>query len=536
MPRAVLLALTLALAASLDLSAQDHQHDLPVVSSDLLERPIGIQADIGRAHDAVATSSRDAQNYYDQGIAYLHHFAWLEAARSFNQALRFDEKLALALAGLSLAQEELNQSTLARATFERARAASENLTEHDRRHVDIAGSWMAAISAPHDAAGLAAYRRTLDEALARFPSDVELWLERGVAESPDVTDRGQGTPAGGIRFFNRALALDPASFAAEHYLTHAFENSNRIDEALVHGAAYAKAAPGVAHARHMHGHDLRRVGRIEEAIGEFEAAGRIEAGALGLLGFRPEYDWHHEHNLDLLGTSYQYTGRIARAEESLKAAFALPTANLVQAVNKRQWTVFLRSRGRVDEAIAAARTLVAFPHPVVEAVGHIEIGYALLVKKQYAEAATATNAALAAMKRATEGSGLATVPFEGLQGEFYLRTGQRDKGRAIIESMIKKARSALGPDEWATALFTLESAGRASREAGDWEFAGRMAQQMLEHDPSYGGTHYALALVAEHAGDRATAAREFGTAARLWSHADSGFPELAEARRKSNVP
>jgi hypothetical protein len=35
-----------------------------------------------------------------------------------------------------------------------------------------------------------------------------------------------------------------------------------------------------------------------------------------------------------------------------------------------------------------------------------------------------------------------------------------------------------------------------------------MAGQMLEHDPAYGGSHLALALVAEHRGDAATAVEE----------------------------
>jgi tetratricopeptide (TPR) repeat protein len=534
-PRAVCFALVFAFAAAPTPRAQDHQHELPVVAADLLERPIALQEDIGRAHDQVSTSSSEAQTFYDQGITYLHHFAWIEAARSFNQALRFDSKLAMALAGLSVAQEELNQSTAARATFARARDLAASAGDHDRRHIEIAERRMAAASAPQDATRLAAYRKALDEALVRFATDAELWLERGVAESPDITDRGQGSVAGSIRFYDRALTIVPDYFAAHHYLTHAYENSGRVQEALTHGAAYATAAPGVAHARHMRGHDLRRVGRIEEAIVEFEAANRIELAALKLDGFRPEYDWHHEHNLDLLGTSYQYTGRVAKAEETLRAAFALPTANLVQAANKRQYLVFLRARGRADDALTAARTLVTFPHPVVEAIGHIESGYALLLKRQFAEAATETNAALAAIKRAPSGSGLAVVPFEGLQGEFFLLTGQRDKGRAMLDGMIKKARSGQGPDEWAQALFILESAARAAREAGDWEFAARMAQQMLDHDPSYAGTHYALALVAEHAGDRAAAAREYAVAAKLWIHADPNFPELREVRSKAEA-
>jgi tetratricopeptide (TPR) repeat protein len=512
-------------------AAQTHAfHELPVVSADLLERPITLQSGIAHAHDTVGTSSPEAQKFYDQGLTYLHHFEWIQAARSFNQALRLDRRLALALTGISAAQVELNQSTAARATFARARELASSLSDHDRRHLEISDLRLSALN---DSTKVAAYRKALDDAITRFPSDAELLLERGVAESPDINDRGQGSPASSIRFYNQALAAVPGHFAAHHYLTHAYENTGRIDDALLHGTAYAKAAPEIAHARHMHGHDLRRLGRVEDAIAEFEAANRLEAAAMKSLGFPPEDNWHYEHNLDLLGTSYQYTGRLAKADATLRTSFALPTANLAQAVNKRQWTVFLRARGRADEALNAARSLTTFPHPVGKAIGHIEAGYALLQKGQYAEAAGETNAALAAMKSAPAGAGLAAVPFEGLQGEFFLRTGQRDKGRAMLDGMIVKARAARGPDEWAQALFTLESVAKAAREVNDWEFAAKVARQMLEHDPSYAGTHYALALVAEHAGDRATAAKEFATAAKYWDRADPDFPELRDARAKA---
>ena len=39
---------------------------------------------------------------------------------------------------------------------------------------------------------LAAYRKALDSAIAAFPNDAEFVLLRGIAESPDPADRGQG--------------------------------------------------------------------------------------------------------------------------------------------------------------------------------------------------------------------------------------------------------------------------------------------------------------------------------------------------------
>jgi hypothetical protein len=62
-------------------------------------------------------------------------------------------------------------------------------------------------------------------------------------------------------------------------------------------------ALAVPHARHMHGHNLRRVGRIDEAIAEFGAADALESAYVAAEQIPVEYDWHYQHNLDLLATS-----------------------------------------------------------------------------------------------------------------------------------------------------------------------------------------------------------------------------------------
>ena len=512
--------------------AQQAEHSHPPASSavaiELGARPTTIRTGIGSAHDTVGTTSKQAQAFYDQGLSYLHSYVWLEAARSFNQALRLDPKLAMAHLGLTIAYSELNAAAAAHAALDRARALA--ATDHDRTHVDARALQVAAEDAPRDTAKLAAYRAALDQALAKYPADEELWLQRGQAESPDPAERGQGSAAASIRFYEKALALAPAHFAAHHYLTHAHENSGRIQEALTSGATYARMAPGVPHARHMLGHNLRRVGRIDEAIAEFRAADALESAYFTAEKIPVEYDWHYHHNLDLLATSYQYLGQMTKAEALLKASFAIPSTLLVQEFNKREWPVFLLARGRAREALDAANVLAAHRSPVVSATGHVMAGHARLALGQYQAAADEANAALRLMRDSPGRAGLVATPLQALQGEFFVRTGRREKGRPMLEEVARKARAAPGPDAWTQALFTLEGIARAAREVGDWELGGWAARQMLDHDPNYAGTHYALALVAEHNGDGAIARAERALVEKYWKNADRDLPELAARR------
>jgi tetratricopeptide (TPR) repeat protein len=525
-------AITWSLAHHVTTAAQAaqtaHAHPIPVVPAELLNRPLPLRPNIGRAHDAVSTSSSDAQAYYDQGLAYLHGYVWIEAARSFNEALRMDPRLAMAHVGLSIAYTELNQPTAARSALERARALEAQASEHDRLHIDARLAQAAAEAAPGDSTKLAAYRKALDQALVKAPQDIELLILRGVAESPDPSDRGQGSVASSIPFYEKALALGGG--AAHHYLTHALENSGRIAEAQPHAEAYARAAPAIAHALHMNGHVLRRLGKIDEAVGAFEAAKRAEAEYLSGENIPAEYDWHGEHNLDLLASSYQYLGQMTKAERELKAAFDLPSSLIVQMYNKRAWPEFLIARGRTDEALAAAHLLAAHSVSLVRAVGHIEAGHARLAAGNIQAAAQESNAALAELRAAPGGQALIAPALQELQGQYLLRAGQRDRAHATLEDFVKKIRALPGPDNWVQALFTMESIGKTAREADDWPFAEWIGGQMVDHDQHYAGGHYALGLVAEHRGDVSTARAEMSAAGRGWNKADSNLPELSRVR------
>lgn len=505
----------------------------------LLERPLTLRTGIGRAHDAVVTTSADAQAFYDQGLAYLHAYVWIEAARSFHQALRSDPGLALAHVGLSYAYLEVNKPTEARQAIESAfalsatadkRGLSAQASAHERHHVEARRLQMAAEEAPRDTAKLAAYRKALDTALAAFPDDVELILKRGMAESPDPADRGQGSVPASMPFYERALKVSPNHMGARHYLAHAYENSGRVAEALTNAAAFASQAPQVPHALHMHGHELRRAGRPAEAAAQFEAADKVQRDYFAREKVGADLDWHHTHNLDLLATTYQYLGQMTKAEALLKQSFGLPSNLLVQIVNKREWPAYLLARSRPAEAIEAAKVLIAHPNSLVQATGHVEAGFAQLAMTRVAEAGASSNAALRLLKSAPGGQDLVFIGLEALQGEVRLRSAQRDQGRKMMLSAARKWRAQPGPDAWSQSLFRLEAMARSARAVGDWELAAQMARIMAEHDPAYFGTHYALALVAQNAGNAATARREFDLALKAWAAADPDLPELKVAR------
>ncbi|HUG53213.1 MAG TPA: hypothetical protein VMR21_06410, partial [Vicinamibacteria bacterium] len=121
---------------------------------------------------------------------------------------------------------------------------------------------------------------------------------------------------------------------------------------------------------------------------------------------------------------------------------------------------------------------------------------------------------------------------DGLRGELWLRGGKGEEARRLLKDVQRRIRAIPGPDAWVVALFRLEAFARAAREAGDWQLAAYTAEQMRDHDPAYGGTHYALARVAEHGGDREAARKAYEAALAHWPQADADHSTAADARAR----
>jgi tetratricopeptide (TPR) repeat protein len=283
----------------------------------------------------------------------------------------------------------------------------------------------------------------------------------------------------------------------------------------------------------MWAHDLRRVGRIDEAIAQFLKTDALERAYYAAEGIDPSFDWHHGHNLDLLATSYQHKGRMGLAERTMREAATLSPVDAMRAFSLRELPNFLIHRGRHAEALEAARAMTTTKHAQARAAGHSLAGQALIGLGRIDEAGKELEAArreLDEVPRVTPG----IIPrrsqvepwVEWLGGELLLRNGKMDQGRAVLKEVQRGLRAVPGPDAWTQNLFLLESMARSAREAGDWELAEHTAKQMLDHDPNYGGSHLAMALVLEHRGDAAGAARELEAARGFWRDADPELPEL----------
>ncbi|OLB34829.1 MAG: hypothetical protein AUH11_16850 [Acidobacteria bacterium 13_2_20CM_57_17] len=503
------------------------------VPQEILGRPLPLRHDIGNLHEKVTTSSAEAQAFYDQGLNYFASYVWIEAARSFHQALRLDPSLSAAYVGLCDVYVQLQDVPTARAALEKAQSLSSKITEAERQRMEIRGRLVEFLEDKQNLDKFVAYRKAIYDALMANPTDPGLWILRGFADEGPGAGHGQTGDLDSIAFYLSALAVSPNNSAAHHYLAHSYENIGRTEEALYHSEAYLRVSLSIPHAHHMRGHELRRAGRIEDAVEEFRKANDLESAYYRSEHIPAEYDWHRPHNLGLLAMCYQLLGQMKAAEQLLRESFSLPAHSELAEFDHRQLPEYLLARGRTQEAYEQSQILAQRPSVMAQFAGHTLMGRALVVLNHVDEAEKELALARDALVLVTATEADRLRPYaETLRAEILLSQRKSGEGVGLMKQIEGQLVASPGPDARSQALIQLDSIARRARETDEWALAEFTAREMIHQDPGYAGGYYALGLASEHQGDSVAASQEFAIAEKLWSDADKGLPELRSVRQK----
>jgi tetratricopeptide (TPR) repeat protein len=510
------------------------QQNMGWVPREILERPVPLRQGIGNLHEEVTTSSPQAQAFYDQGLDYLYAYDWIEAARSFHEALRHDPDLAMAYLGLSDVYTQLQDNSAARIAWDNAQSLSGSVSERERTRIQIRADELDFIE--NAKSGMQKYfvwRKAISDALVVSPTDSWLWILRGFADEGTPAAIGQGGGIDTVAFYETALAYSPDNSAAHHFLAHTFENLGRTQQALEQADALVRLAPSIPHAHHMRGHELRRLGRTAAAVEEFHKADELENSYYRAENIPSMYDWHHAHNLSLLAMCYETLGQMKAAEPLLREAFSLPAHTDISEYNRREWPNFLLDRGRPEQSLTAAQEMIEKSSwPMGRLAGHALAGRAFLAMNRSTKAQYELQLAERELEQLPVSLSSALPDTGILWAEILLHDQEWAQADAVLKKIEANIRALPGPDSWSEALFQLQSIARVTRQSGDWNLAEFTARQMIEHDPSYAGGYYALGLTAEHSGDKALARQQFQTAEKLWRSADPDLPELVNVREK----
>ena len=80
-----------------------------------------------------------------------------------------------------------------------------------------------------------------------------------------------------------------------------------------------------------------------------------------------------------------------------------------------------------------------------------------------------------------------------------------------------------GPDPWIESLYFLQLLSNITYSTGNMELAESSAKALLEHDPEFGGGHFAMARVQKRKNNEAAASESMAKAKLAYQDGDGEF-------------
>jgi tetratricopeptide (TPR) repeat protein len=473
---------------------------------------------LGGLSRKVTTSSRDAQRYFDQGLAFLYAFNHDEAIRSFQRAGELDPKCAMARWGVAVANgPHINNPVVPE---DRAKAAWKALGEAKALAAGASPVERALIEAlsaryadpqPEDRKPLEqAYADAMRRVWTAHPKDADvgaLFAESLADLRPWDLWTPDGKPQPGteelVATLESVLALDLKHPLANHLMVHAVEASPHPEKADRAADTLRDLQPGLGHLVHMPSHvDVRR-GRWQEAIAANAKAIEADRRYTALTPQQGFYRLYMAHNHHMLTYGAMMTGQSALALRTIRELVAdiplefFKANSFMDGFMAMPLEVMMRF-GRWDEILAEP----AFPDyvPISRALQHYARAVAHAAKDDVPSALKEQAAFLEARVRVPKeaffgnntGSDVLDVAESFMRGEILFRSGKIDEGLASLrEAAAREDKLRYNePPDWIQPV--RHALGAALLQAGRFAEAETAFREDLAKLPENGWGLYGL--------------------------------------------
>ena len=483
----------------------------------------------------VTTTHPEAQQYFDQGMAFLFAFNHDEAIRSFKRTTELDPACAMAYWAIALANGPHINFPLV--PPDRATAAWDALTKaqaHAAKGTDTERALIEALATryanpqPADRAPLdAAYADAMRKVWAAHPDDADvgaLFAESMMDLRPwNLFTHDKKAEPGTeevLETLQAVLKVDPTHPLANHLYIHALEMSPTPELAVEAADRLRTLQPAMGHNVHMPSHIDVLLGRWAKAAAQNEAAIAADTEfrkvAPKKQGFYRVYMAHNQH---MLTFAAMMQGRKERALSAIQQMVAdIPedwikeNALMVDGFVGAPYEVMLRF-GAWDDVLAAPEPAEYLP--LSRSLRHYARGVAYAAQGKTKEArdeqklfveVKAKIPAESTMSNSPS-SAIAEVAASVLEGEISYREGKIDAGlKSLRDAVVKE--DALHYDEPPTWIQPVRHAlGAALLQAGKFKEAEQVYRDDLKVRPENGWSLYGLsrALKAEKKNDEAAA-------------------------------
>ena len=331
---------------------------------------------LGPYHREILTTSREAQQFFDEGLTLLYGFNHAEAFSSFAHAATLDPKSPMPHWGMALS---LGTNINDPAPTERLMTAYRHLAEAVRRSANgtaveqglVAALTKRYVAAPtrEQAVREQAYADAMGALSEQFPNDPDvatLYAESMMNLHPWQLYRADGTPESWtpaiVATLERVLKVRERHPGANHYYVHAVEASRTPARATAAAVRLETLVPGAGHLVHMPAHIYIRTGQYARAAKSNAAAAAVDETYFRQAGQPSLYTMaYYAHNLQFESSAAMYGGNFAEARRAAQRTVSLTDSmadqmamlelfasqELVVLVRFGEWAAILASKAPV---------------------------------------------------------------------------------------------------------------------------------------------------------------------------------------------
>lgn len=438
---------------------------------------------MGSHHHAITTASTEAQQYFDQGLAFAYAFNHAEAIRAFRHATEIDPACAMCYWGIAYAlgpniNAPISEEAAREAwpAIQRARELSANASEQERAYIDALAQRYSEDPTTAREPLDAAYAEAMREVARRFPQDDDaatLFAQSLMDTSPWNYWNPDGSPRANtpevLSALEGVLARNPDHAGAIHLYIHAVEASPDPARAEPHADRLAALMPGAGHIVHMPGHVYLRVGRYgdasaanDRAVAADEAYFATDA-APGNMTYEIGY---YPHNMHFKAMSASLEGRRADALDAATNTQSRMHADMVRdpamggmVQHMRLAPLYIRMRFEMwDEALAEPEPPADLPFTraiwhTARGMAHVARGRLDDAEAELAEvAARKDDPALAALfvSSVNTAAQVAPIAYEVLAGQIAAARGRGDEAAQHLARAVEyeDALTYMEPPDW----------------------------------------------------------------------------------------
>jgi tetratricopeptide (TPR) repeat protein len=504
--------------------------------------------DMGRHHRKISTDSAEAQEFFDQGMAWSYGFNHDEAIRAFARAAEIDPDSAMAWWGAALCQgpnyndPEMTdrRSAAAWEALQQALAHIDNTTPVERALIE-ALSFRYEEPWPADRAHLdKAYADAMAEVWHRFPNDSDvgtLYAEAMMVRTPWKLysvdhEPAQDTPEI-VATLERVLEMDSDNPGANHLYIHAVEPSGTPDRGLGAADRLGDLVPGSGHLEHMPSHIYVKTGRWDRAVAQNQKAMRADRTYSARQPVQRRQHGYRVHNAHMLAYAAMMSGREWDAMAAARAMWEIVPDDVMSQVGPYfdRWMCSVydvqKRFGRWDDLLAEDPPPAYLP--ITTAVWHAHRTVAYAAKKDFDNAEREFEAFRRAKARIPDdlkwGRDAARTVLEVsdyfIAGEIALHRGDLDEAASLLERAAE-IEDTLGygePPQWLQP--TRHTLGAVYLTMGRPEDAERVYREDLAKWRNNGWSLYGLGQALEAQGRAAEARDVQRQYAEAWGRADS---------------